>query len=930
MRLLSFCLFFYGFSHLALAQKAVLEGVQHELDSLRKKLPKEKVYVHLDKDKYILGDTIWYKAYMMDGLTGGASLLSGIVYIELFDGNGELVQQSRLQAVVGSAHGEFNLDPEKVGSGRFFLRAYTHWMKNFGEDHYFGQYIDVVGDHQQQWGVKVAPVQIRDSTSTKQADLALSIYPFKGAVIPRDAVTLKLLNNKEKVVAQSGARPDGAGNMQFSLAISNKIDVANLNLVLETAQGRMASFPWAQVVEQSYDVQFLPEGGAWVAGIPTTIGIKAIDAFGKGVQVQGEVLDEKNEVLTTFETLHMGMGRIDLPALGLGKHQARVRFLDGSERVYAMPAMKAQGVTLHHEPGSPTGDMVITVRHHLPKVPEQTKKLMLVGQARGIMCYGAIYSYDKEEHTIRLPRHYFPEGVVRFSIRELDGSPLCERLVYNHVHQQPLQITVLPSKAYYATRDSVALDLTVTDTLGQPVQGNFSLAVTDDGQYTLNPHAPNILDYHHLTSELEGNVEDPNFYFSADEKAKQAMDNLLLTQGWVRYDVPLLAKDVLFDPEPMFTIEGSVKNSFGKGVANSNVVVLTTGKAFFMADTLTDKQGYFRFEDIPPFDASSFVVQARNRRNKSFNVGIEMKEFTAAALPRWTPLPVKSWYVGLDTTMQRQIRDQHAYQRNVSIARHGYDVNAIRLREVEVAANVVVKASKNLNGAGGADEVLGEEVMLEAGDKDLLQIIKEKVGGFTVGYIGKVPDAKAVFKIQNRVTKLIFDGVDLDFFFESFTGQSNEKLLFMESYLKNFSGNDVLGVEVMHSSKYSSNYHTRFLEPMERMNMGLDPPTYLEITTRAGHGPFMKRTPGVAHFRPIPFTWPKEFYRPKYPIAPGDNGYEDVRSTIHWEPMVITDQKGKASVSFYTSDRKGNYTVRVQGSDLQGGLGVDTSKLIVK
>ncbi|WP_028295441.1 carboxypeptidase-like regulatory domain-containing protein [Olivibacter sitiensis] len=928
---LIFCCFFLSVHTVVYAQREAILEVQDDLDSLRAKMPREKVYVHTDKEQYISGDTIWYKAYAMDGETGGISALSGIVYVELFDATGALIQRSRIHSFAGSSYGEFVLDVDKVKPGRLLLRAYTHWMKNFGEEHYFMRYLDVVGDYEQQWGVKSAPIKVANSKANKQIDLSLALYPLGDKKLGRDAVSLKLVSGNEKIVAQSKALPSGSGQMDFSLTMPEKVDMANLNLVLETERDKLARFPWAQLVPQRYDVQFLPEGGHWVTDMPTVLGVKAIDGFGKGVQVKGEILDAEGKQVAHFATLHKGMGKVDFPTLPVGEYRAKVTFPDGSERSYELPKMESHGVVLHHDDEGNQDEILLSIEYVWPSEKMgRVDRLMLIGQIGGIMCYGALLKTDTKQHYIRLPRHYFPEGIVRFSVRTPEGAILSERLVYNRLRKRALSIALSPDKEHYSTKDSVALEIKVTDTLGEPVRGSFSLAVTDDGQYTLDEYKQNIWNYHYLGSDLRGYVEEPGFYYSGQEGAARAMDCLLLTQGWVRYDTPLLKQAIQYDPEPIFSIEGTVKNAFGKAVEQSNVLLLATGEQLFYADTLTDNKGHFRFQDIAPFDTAAFLVQARNRRNKSFNIGLEMKEIEAAEIPKTKIYPIKAWYVGLDSTMRRRIREQQEYQRNVSIAVNGYDANAIKLREVEVTANAVVKNSKNLNGAGGADQVLSEEVLVQEGDKDLLQIIKEKVGSFTVGYIGKGQNAKLVFKVQNRVTKLIFDGVDLDFFFEAFTGQSNEKLLFMENYLKSFSGNDVLGVEVMHSSKYSNNYHNRFLDPMERMNMGLDPPTYLEITTRSGHGPIFKKTPGVAHVRPMPFVWPKEFYRPRYEMVEGKAAYEDVRATIHWEPMVITDESGKATVTFYTSDRKGSYGVVVEGSDLQGGLGVAYGKLTVQ
>jgi hypothetical protein len=92
----------------------------------------------------------------------------------------------------------------------------------------------------------------------------------------------------------------------------------------------------------------------------------------------------------------------------------------------------------------------------------------------------------------------------------------------------------------------------------------------------------------------------------------------------------------------------------------------------------------------------------------------------------------------------------------------------------------------------------------------------------------------------------------------------------------------------------------------------------------------LKTTPGTYHYRPLPFTLPKEFYRPKYTEKNNtvDLG-SDLRSTIHWEPNVITDKNGKATISFFSADKPGDYTVIIEGTNMTGDLGYKRDKIKV-
>ena len=46
----------------------------------------------------------------------------------------------------------------------------------------------------------------------------------------------------------------------------------------------------------------------------------------------------------------------------------------------------------------------------------------------------------------------------------------------------------------------------------------------------------------------------------------------------------------------------------------------------------------------------------------------------------------------------------------------------------------------------------------------------------------------------------------------------------------------------------------------------------------------------------------------------------DLRTTIYWKPDVITDDDGKATLDFYTSDNPATYTVIIEGVNIDGKL----------
>lgn len=99
-----------------------------------------KVYLHLDRNSYKAGETIWFKAYLLDGVTHVPHTPKSNMYVELINSDGNAMEMRILIAERGFAKGDIRL-PLDLPDGNYVIRGYTDWMRNFGEDHYFTQYL---------------------------------------------------------------------------------------------------------------------------------------------------------------------------------------------------------------------------------------------------------------------------------------------------------------------------------------------------------------------------------------------------------------------------------------------------------------------------------------------------------------------------------------------------------------------------------------------------------------------------------------------------------------------------------------------------------------------------------------------------------------------------------------------------------------------
>ena len=113
-----------------------LERLTERLGRFGRFVPQEKVYVHMDNTGYFLGDTIWFAAYSRRTDNDRPSRISRVLYVELLNHDGYLVERKLVEMQDGHGSGFFAL-PDTLYSGYFELRAYTRWQLNWGQkEHY--------------------------------------------------------------------------------------------------------------------------------------------------------------------------------------------------------------------------------------------------------------------------------------------------------------------------------------------------------------------------------------------------------------------------------------------------------------------------------------------------------------------------------------------------------------------------------------------------------------------------------------------------------------------------------------------------------------------------------------------------------------------------------------------------------------------------
>lgn len=670
------------------------------------------------------------------------------------------------------------------------------------------------------------------------------------------------------------------------------------------------------------DLQFMPEGGKLINGLKSKIGFKAIATDGTGIGVLGKVYNSEHQEVTTFKSLNAGMGYFELTPVAGQQYFADVILNGGEVKKYVLPKAQSLGVVL-----KVTNDFESEVlKIKLQASPEVSRAAAyhLVIQARGVVCYGAVMRFNDGAVNLEVAKSKFPTGIARITLFDGNLRPVIERLTFIDRNDR-LTISLQTEKQSYLTRDSVSLKLKVTNYNGEPVQGSFSLAVTDDGLITADT-ATNIATRLLLTADLKGTVDSPTYYFMAKPDNWAALDCLLLTQGWVGYswsnhfEVPAIN----YPAEPEFAITGKITNLLNKGVPKTQVKLFSR-HPFFTMDTVTNANGYFSFKNLPAIDTANFLLQAVKRNGKSMNIGFEMQDTEPLPVAPNLKHPMRRFYA--DSVLQTVINNNIEAKQKTEAALFGKHV----LKEVVIKGQKVIKGSHNLNGPGNADEVIDEKELLKANKTPLMELLIRRISGFHEGMFPAriAPDSKMSYMIKMHRVKLIFDGINVEDYFQPDTERKYDRLFYLKGVIEQFTAEDIKGMEVMYSGKYNNAYNATIsshenVSPVNDLDYA-----YIEITTRSGKGPLINSKDGFYGYRPLMPTWSKQFYAPKYQTRETPLK-TDFRSTLHWQPDIITDTAGQATIKFFTSDRTGTFTIITQGSNMKGEVGFGKGKFKVK
>lgn len=844
----------------------------------------------MDKPYYALGDTIWFKGYVTIGSRHQLSALSGALYVDFITEQDSVIRSLKLPITTGMVVGEFALgDDFKEGSYR--IRAYTQWMRNAGEDYFFDKTF-TVGSPSSENIVTKADYQYNEVNNKPVLTAVLNYTNDDGKALADKDVKYQIVINK-KVVQTRSAKTDALGSLRINIENDKRVNLSGsyIRTIINDVQ---RDFPIKANLAAN-DVQFFPESGNLVAGLPSRVAFKAVGVDGLGTAITGKIVDEANNEVAQINTLHAGMGSFLLRSEAGKTYAAKITMANGTTRTVALPKVADDGYVLSVY--QPNKDSILVRIGASAKQVAAAPDVAFIAQVSGETIFASPVKIAKATTSIWLEKKLFPSGIAQFTLFSNTGEPLNERIAFIRTNDQ-MQLNVKTAKTTYKGREQVAINLDAKDSKGKSVAGTFSVSVVDETKVPVDENAEssifsNIL----LTSDLKGYIEKPNYYFaSPTEETDKALDNLMLTQGyrrftWKEITAGTIAKPVFAAEGLGFGVSGQIMGLNGK-VSPNAVVDLISLKSNVAKQTTADAEGRFKFDGIFLTDSIKFAIGGHSAK------GSDKVKVLIDTLPR-LHLNKNPNMGDISTNVTGTLKAYIENGRKLDdiYEKTGQLDKVQRLKEVRIKARRL-KEDANINPQGmfRVPEASADQVINLQDDAanciTLAMCLQARIPGVRVetnlGYTKLVSSRGSL--------GLILDGRRID--------DPDQMSEILDGGVQ---PEDVAKIIVVRTNQALIN------------TLGGDGNGYILIKMKIGASR-KQYNPAVANISPKGFNKVREFYSPVY-NAPAANQLPDLRTTVYWDPRVKTDAEGKSTFSFYNADGPGIYKVTIEGINAAGELG---------
>ena len=879
------------------------DTIAHCMTEQLRVYPKEKLHVHIDRSCYLPGDTLWFKAYMVNASSHIPIRLSRYVYVELVNPENETIDRVKIRPdEMNQFHGYIPI-PENLAGGNYSLLAYTRYMLFEENQPVFKR--DVCIALASNWETAHLKATIL-SPHGEITGAQLQLWDNSQKQIPLKRV--KAVCNKGKPVSaklyDEGKIELRIQNEKVTPAACMRIDMADIR------NNVFRQYAAISTGTEDYDVTFYPEGGYLLEGTPCRTAYKVLDVSGNSIAATLQLMDEQGNVMATSETLHSGMGVFTFTPESGKRYIVQTFNKQGVKKVFELPPVQssAYGIVIkdHQE------DMQISINSALHSPHEE---LLLLAHVRGKMICAQWLLSDKGD-IITIAKDQYPSGIVQCLLLDKNYNVLSERLGFIP-YRKAIMCKVRNDKDSYGKRELIHTNLSLVDVNGNPVKGNLSVSITD-GTMCVADTTHSILSTLLLSSELKGRIETPSFYLQTDNsEAEKALDLLLMIHGWKRYRLPEIIKGnferPVMEPEKFTSLSGRLKNEKGEGKSRYDVYVRNLEFGLNRVIKL-GQDGAFRVDSVEFAEGVPIGMIGKRFIRKGENYGRNKAEII------------------LDKDQLYTLSDKTVPQPFLSEISGGIQRDMVYpVGMSDYLLNQVTVKSKSLNKSLTLREIAKFKF------KNMWEL---------VDYMGvkfKYPYYTSKMKEFCKVSMTIMNAWACFYKDMPLVLMINGNMHSNAGILNYLSLSDIQVISLnsidrkkilkpyLYLWEYEQHTSVAILELVLYPGVILDPLLHLcSIEQRfKGYGKLDDIQTDV--YPSGGYQEPVAFYSPKYDKGNKDNALiPDFRSTLYWNPSLQTDSSGECYFLFYSADKATTYKVVIEGLTEEGEMVYETREFEIK
>ncbi|HEY8025095.1 MAG TPA: MG2 domain-containing protein [Burkholderiaceae bacterium] len=512
----------------------------------------DRFYLQTDKPLYRPGESVWFKTWELAAGSLTDKTRAQEMNVELISPKGAVVMKRRVHVAGGSSSGDFDL-PEGAQGGEYVLRA-TAWNgQRFERNIIVSVYeaprikktLEFVRKSYGAGDLVTATVEIKRPTGEILGDKEIeAVARVDGIELPRVHVTTAA--DGSAIVKFNLPKTLGAGDGLLTILVPDGGVTESISKTIPILQHKLA-------------LTFYPEGGSMVSGLAARVYFEAKTPLGKPADVEGRVVDDLGNAVTSFASLKNGLGRTAFTPIAGRSYSAEVTKPAGIKERFALPFADNAGCVMHTYDDFDGQEKSLRVG----VLCSETQKVTVVATIREkLLDSGNIVAGPKHPGVIYLasknPALQAMAGVARVTVFDKHLVPQAERLVFRN-RRARLQVQVEPDKRLYAPRGEVGLTITTRLPSGKPVPAELALAAVDDTVISFaDDKSGNLLAKLLLEPELQGKLEEPNFYLDlSEEKSAAALDFLVGVRGYRRFEWAQVMRAQVPRPAPPQDIVGN-------------------------------------------------------------------------------------------------------------------------------------------------------------------------------------------------------------------------------------------------------------------------------------------------------------------------------------------------------------------------------------